>query len=286
MKKIYWILVIVILATSVSYAQNLFEGSVKWSVKMEYLNPSIAEKKKQEIATLISPESMNQLLDMEQRIQDPVVRKHLDSNGFMRMQMNRNIQMRKFMQQHLGEDFLTASSPKAIHVKMNKKNYFIQMEGGAPYLYENTLRDSTGRKFTINEAEKIYAELPEEAVDGVALKSKIVKTKKSEKILNYQCRKYSIETELYGKPVSQEVWVTRKVKPFSAKLLSDLNPGNKGTGIDFTRIKGTPLKMILTNEETIVTLVVTELKQEKVSSELFVVPAGYKVYQFRMPLRK
>jgi hypothetical protein len=287
MTNVFRVVVLSVLVVSSVQAQNYFEGSAKWTVKIEYTDPVVLERKKQEASRLSDPAAMNQIYEMEQRMQqDPVVKAHMDSNSFMRVQMKRNLAKRKFIQEHPNEDPLTLFSPKAIIVRAKNKNYFLQMEGGAPFMYENILYDSTGRKFSINAEDKVYAEYPFLETDSSALQSRIIKTKVSEKILTYKCKKYVVETVLNGKAIKQQVWVTKKVKPFHPLLLNDLNLGGGKTGIDFTKIKGTPLKMILTNEETNIILTVTELKQEKTDASLFAVPKGYKEYQMRTPLRK
>ena len=96
-------------------------------------------------------------------------------------------------------------------------------------------------------------------------------------ILGYECKKYKVETKLNGSPSTQYVWATDKYK-------IDIAPNNKvagaAGGILVEGINGIPLKIMASVMGMTSVLTATEMKEEKLSKNLFKIPKGYKEEAF------
>jgi hypothetical protein len=65
------------------------------------------------------------------------------------------------------------------------------------------------------------------------------------------------------------------LKSFNSKVFSELNIARSATGIDYSKLKGVPLKVVLTTELK-VTFTAVELKKEKINPVTFRIPKDFK----------
>jgi hypothetical protein len=274
MKKI--LILILSIAFIDSYAQTVFEGTMKWEVKAEYADKAKAEELKKNMEAMNSPENQKKLKDLEQQMKDPAFQAQLDNNPAMKMQMEQAMIMMQAMKQSPGIDPLSAMIPKSITIKTKEANYIVQMEGGiAPTLGDILYIKKTNTKYSINNNAKKYSVLPNKK-DSSSSKAKVTVTNEYEKIMDYKCRKYVIETTESGKKYTQQVWASKDVKDFDIKCFTDLKIGNNQSGIDFSKIEGVPLKMVITNETMIISLTALDLSKNVVDPALFIIPKDYK----------
>jgi hypothetical protein len=284
MKKISILILILSVSFINSYAQKAFEGTIKWAVKAEFADKAKAEELKKNIEAMNSPENQQKLKALEEQMKDPAFRAQLDANPAMKMQMEQGLAMMQALKQSPDLDPLSAMVPKNISIKTKDSNYIVQMEGGmAAAIGDILYLKKTNKKYSVNTSTKKYSVLPDKK-DSLSSKAKVTATNEYEKILEYKCRKYTVETIEKGKKYTQVVWASKEVKDFNINCFSDLKIGDNQSGIDFKKIEGVPLKMVITNEALIISLTTVELNKNAVDPSLFVIPKDYK--EVPLPLGK
>jgi hypothetical protein len=278
MEKFYKILLLLCFATT-GYSQTpaFFEGEMKWELKAQYADPSKAEKLKADLARMNSPEVMAKIKDYERNMKDSSFHASMEANPAMKNMMDQMLLMSKAMEENKGEDPLMSMLPKGIIIKTKDSNYVVQMEGGiSSTLGEILYLKKMDKKYLIKKDEKKYSEIPLALKDTTLKKSIITATDEYDKILNYKCRKYTVEYTKAGKKVTQSVWASKEFKDIYLAPFYDLKIEETRTGIDYSRIEGTPLKVVITNEQLIVTLTALEISKKPVDPSLFVLPKDFK----------
>ncbi|HVD99196.1 MAG TPA: hypothetical protein VNB90_13395 [Cytophagaceae bacterium] len=255
-------------------AQSKFEGRMVWIIQGGYIDSAQAKEIKKTLSQFNTTEGIQKLNQMEQQMSDPRFLKYMEENPGLKEQLEQTIRMIKTIQQHPEEDPMLIVMPKEMNMQMKDSMYYVKTEGGISPMIGDVLRDSTGKRYLVNVNEKIYSEYPV-TPDTAAPKAKITLTKEKQKIMNYDCKKYLIEVVLEGKKVTQEIWTTTKLKSFNSKVFSELNIARSATGIDYSKLKGVPLKVVLTTELK-VTFTAVELKKEKINPVTFHVPKDFK----------
>ncbi len=284
MKKISILILILAFRFLSSYAQTTFEGTMKWAVNAEFADKAKAEELKKNIEAMNSPENQQKLKSMEEQMKDPAFQAQLDANPTMKMQMEQGLAMMQALKQSPDLDPLSAMIPKNINIKTKDADYRVQMEGGMSAAIGDILYlKKPNKKYTLNTNTKRYSVLSSKK-DSLGSKAKVTATNEYEKILEYKCRKYTVETTEKGKKYTQVVWASNEVKDFNINCFSDLKIGDNQSGIDFSKIEGVPLKMVITNEALIISLTTIELTKTKVDPTLFVIPKDYK--EVPLPLGK
>ncbi|RAV98370.1 hypothetical protein DQQ10_23865 [Pseudochryseolinea flava] len=129
--------------------------------------------------------------------------------------------------------------------------------------------------YSINHDAKTFSVLPNGEKGAVEKDAKVTKTTETKKILNYNCSKYVIESEINGKKFSHIVWATNEIKNIDYKSFSKHRyQGSKV--FSFEKIDGVPLLMEINSKEGKMTMEAVQLKEQTLPAEEFVVPAAYK----------
>ncbi len=131
---------------------------------------------------------------------------------------------------------------------------------------------STRKMYILNPATQTYREqaIPDSA-QNQSSKVKIQKTKEKTKILGYSAEKYQAESQTEQGLVKIEVWTTGELPPPAT------DRGQGSILAQGVQAPGFPLKIVshVPNIDLKIAFVATQVKQEKLSEDLFRVPAGY-----------
>ncbi len=172
-----------------------------------------------------------------------------------------------------GAEMARSMMPDSYEYWVGKGNILFKMNGGlAQSMLGDILITADGNTYMIKHAEKVFYNLKSEESPQQP-QSKAEPQDETLSILGYDCKKYKVETEVNGASSTQYAWVTDK-------YMIDMSPKNKLTGaaggILIDGVKGIPLKINASVMGMTSTLTATELKEEKLSKNLFKLPKGYK----------
>ncbi|MDZ4844015.1 MAG: DUF4412 domain-containing protein [Chitinophagales bacterium] len=176
-----------------------------------------------------------------------------------------------------GAEMARSMMPDSYEYWVGKGSILFKMNGGfAQSMLGDILITADGNMYMIKRAEKIFYNLKSEATPQQP-QSKVELQDETLSILGYDCKKYKVETEVNGAPSTQYAWVTDKYK-------IDFAPQSKvagaAGGIWIDGVKGIPLKIRASVMGMNSVLTATELKEEKLSKSLFMIPKGYVEKEF------
>ena len=256
------------------YSQTTFEGTIKWALRIDYTDTALARTINQNMIKMLSPENIQKLKEMESKMKDSAYTSTIDPS--LKTQMEQAIMLMNTMEQNPDTSPINALLPKSISLKTKDSNYIFQIEGANSVYYRDILYLKKGnKKYSIQNKEKKYSLLLEQYKSTNTSNSIVTLTKEHEKILNHKCFKYTIETMVKGKKATHFVWATKDIKGVNQNCFFDINFWNDKTDIDFSKIEGVPLKMIIISEVTTVIYTATEVSKKAVEVSLLALPKGY-----------
>lgn len=243
------------LAISVCFAQN-FEGTIKWSVKSE----------------IIDPKMKAQMEEAQKKMSDPA------TQAQMKAMMEQNPQMKAQMEaaMKMQGGGMNSMMPTGFIIKTKNGNTLSIMEGGMMGGTETLYKRDKNETYLINAASKTYSRIAGGDHTGASTNTqvKVTKTSETQKILNYTCIKSVVTTTYDGMEVKQNIWATKEIKDFDLKGLSRQQVG-RGQSMFYENIEGVPLKMEMVTPQMKMEMVVTEIKKGSLPASAFEIPAGY-----------
>jgi hypothetical protein len=261
------LLIAFVLLTNFVLAQD-FEGTIKWSMKMDITDPKLKAQMEEVEKKMQDPATQAQMKKAMEQMNDPQFKKMMESNPQLKAQME---SMMKNMQ--AGGSMM----PTGMTLKTKAGNALTKMEGGPLAGTETLMLKDKSESYLINRESKTYTVLPHTGSAVATTKDPAVtvkKTTETQKILNYTCTKTIVTVTQSGQTITQNFWTTNEIKNLNFKNLSNQIGGGKQT-MYYKELDGVPLKMEMTMPQGTMVMQVTEIKKETLSSAEFQVPAGF-----------
>lgn len=265
------IVIACLLFACTGFAQSSFEGTIKWSIKMEVTDPAAKARMAEAEKKMNDPATQAKMKEMEKQMNDPQFKAMMDANPQMKAQMEKTLKMMQ------GGGGMNSMMPTAFTVRIKGNNSTTQMEGGMMGGMEVLNLTDKKQSYSIDRSNKTYSVLPQGSAEASKTNPevKITKTNETIKILNHTCTKTIVEMTQNGKTLKNFYWTTMEIKDLDLKSLSSQNVG-RNQYMFYKDIEGVPLKMEVTMPEGSMIMEVTEIKKESLSSSLFELPADFK----------
>lgn len=265
---------LLLLFAVIAKAQN-FEGTIRWSMKMEITDPAIKAKMEEARKQMSDPAMQAKMKEMQAKMNDPQMKAMMDANPQMKAQMENAM---KAMQS--GD--LNSMMPKGFTLKLKGQNTLTRMEGGPMALELLYLKDKD-QSYHLDRQAKTYSPVntnragqgPQSNPDN---KPKVTRTSETRTILNFNCTKYLVEIKEANRTINEIIWATTEIKDIDFASLSRQRVG-RGQSIFFEGMEGVPLRVEVAMSEGTTTMEVTEIKKETLSAADFVIPADFKETQ-------
>jgi len=162
-------------------------------------------------------------------------------------------------------------------LKVKGKDIITVINGGMMNGVEMWFMNNDTKIMRVMRPQKMFAVVPPEAIAAAAKSvevTKFVKTAETTKILRYTCVKYTGEMKQNGVTTNVSIWTTMEIKDEQKVLAHQPDPfanPKLPEGVD-----GVPLKIEKTNPKGTTVMEVTDVKLEKLSDDLFKLPADFK----------
>jgi len=258
-----------LLLTWTARAQN-FEGTIQWSMKYDVTDPAMKAKMAEAQQKQNDPAMQAKMQEMQAKMNDPQMKAMMDANPQMKAQMEAAMKMVQ------GGGDMNSMMPKGFTVKAKGKNLLTKVEGGMMAMEVLYLSDKN-QSYQLDRQNKTFSVLP--ASTGTSQSNdpqvKVTKTSETTKILNYLCTKYLVEVSEHGQPVTQVIWTTTDIKDFDLKSLSKQRVGGRHS-IYYDGMEGVPLRIEMKTPQANITMEVTDIKREPLSTSDFMIPADFK----------
>jgi hypothetical protein len=253
------------------FAQSTFEGTIKYSMKMEITDPAAKARMEDGQKKMNDPAAQAKMKEMEKQMNDPQFKAMMEANPQMKAQMEKTMKM-------MQGGNLNSMMPSAFIVKIKNNSSITQMEGGMMGGTEILNLTDKNQSYTLDRQNKTYTALPQGSNEAQKTNAevKVTKTNETAKILNYTCSKTIVEMTQNGKTMKNFYWTTTEIKDLDFKSLSRQRMGRGNQTMFYENIEGVPLKMEMTMPEGTMTMEVTEIKKESLSTSLFELPADFK----------
>jgi len=265
------ILIACLFFTYTCLAQSSFEGTIKYSMKMEVTDP-VAKKRMEETQTKLNdPATQAKMKEMEKQMNDPQFKAMMEANPQMKSQMEKAMKMAQ-------GGTMGSMMPSSFMVKLKGINSLTQMEGGVMGGMEILNLTEKNQSYSIDRSNKTFTVLQHQMAESSQTKPdvKVTKTNETTRVLNYLCTKTIVEITQNGKTMKNYYWTTTEIKGLDLTSLSKQQVGRGNQSMFYKDIEGVPLKMEMTMPEGSMMMEVTEIKKESLSDSLFEVPADYK----------
>lgn len=246
-----------------------FEGTIRWTMKMEISDPRMKAEMEQAKDQLNDPETQEAMKEMQEKMNSPEIKKMMESNPQMKAAMESAM---KSAARGGAPEGMDAMMPKGMTIKIKGENMVSIMEGGMEVLQ---VKDKPVTR--VNRAEKTYTPMPEPKGESMSNKVKVTKTSETAKILGYSCVKYVAEIKEQGATMKQSIWATTEIKDMNMKSLARQRIGQGGQSMFYDQIEGVPLRVESATPQGNMTMEATEIKREKLADSDFMIPADFKV---------
>src|SRR5260221_2363196 len=111
-----------LLCAGTAQSQN-FEGTIKWSMKMEITDPAMKAKMEEGMKKMNDRAMQAQMKEMQAKMNDPQMKAAMDANPQMKAQMENAMKMMA------GGD-MSSMMPKGFLIELKDGNAVSRMEGG------------------------------------------------------------------------------------------------------------------------------------------------------------
>jgi Domain of unknown function (DUF4412) len=262
------LLIVFVLLSNVLWAQD-FEGTIKWSMKMDITDPKLKAQMEEAEKKMQDPATQAQMKQAMERMNDPQFKKMMESNPQLKTQMEAMI---KNMQ--AGGSMM----PTGMTMKTKAGNALTKIEGGPMANMETLSLKDKNESYVIYHDSKTYSVLPHTG-SSVTTTSKepavtVKKTTETQKILNYTCTKTIVTVSENGHTVTQNFWTTTEIKNLDFRKFADQKVSGR-QAMYYKELDGVPLKVEMTMPQGTMTMQVTEIKKETLNASDFQVPAGF-----------
>ena len=250
-----------------------FEGTLKWSMKMEITDPALKAKMEESAKRMNDPANQAKMKEMQAKMNDPQMKAAMDANPQMKAQMENAMKMMA------GGD-MSSMMPKGFIIELKDGNALTKMEGGMMDFEVLYLKDKD-KSYHVDRKNKTFSVVDNTKSTSSAEKTppKVTKTSETAKVLNYTCTKYLVEYTEAGHTINQQIWSTTEIKDIDLKGMSKYKSGSRNQSIYFEGMEGVPLRSLMITPQGNITVEVTEIKRGGVSASDFEIPADFKETQ-------
>jgi len=263
MKKIFT--VVLVLAMSSAWAQT-FEGTIKWSMKMDITDPAMKAKMDASQQKMNDPAQQERMKKMQEQMNDPKMKAMMDANPAMKAQMENMMKM----QQGGGDP--SAFMPKGMIMRIKDGNSLVTMDGG---MMAGDFLHTKDKSVRLDRQAKTYSVLPTGEMPGQNRpKPTVAKTSETMKILGYNCTKYVSTMTEGDRVVTSNIWTTTDIKDIDIKAMARQRMG-RGQSMYSENMEGVPLRVESSTKEGNMIMEVTEIKRESLNAADFTIPADY-----------
>lgn len=266
--KIRLLIAFVLLATF-AVAQD-FEGTMRWSMKMDITDPALKAQMEEAEKKMKDPATQAQMKQAMEQMNNPEFKKMMDANPQLKAQM-------EAMMKNMQSGNVNTMMPTGMTLKTKGGNVLSAIEGGMMAGMETLFLKSKNESYLINREAKTYSVLPKgEAPSSIPDPSVTVKkTTETQKILNYTCTKTLVTVSDGTHTVNQVFWTTTELKGIDFKSLSNQSVGKGKEAMYYKDLEGVPLKMEMTMPQGTMTMQVTEIKKQSLPASDFQIPSGF-----------
>jgi hypothetical protein len=261
-----------LLFATTAQAQS-FEGTIKWSMKMEITDPAMKAKMEEGKQKMNDPGMQAKIREMQAKMNDPQMKAAMDANPQMKAQMENTMKMMA------GGD-MSSMMPKGFLIELKDGNAITKMEGGPMGNMEVLYLKDKDMSYRLDRQNKTYSVLDagKGSQEPTSTPPKVTKTSETTKILNYTCTKYLVEYTEGGHTLNQSIWTTTDIKDIDLKSMSK-NKMGRGHSIYFEGLDGVPLRSEMVTPQGNMSMECTEIKRGGLSASDFIIPPDFKENQ-------
>jgi GLPGLI family protein len=260
------LLIAFVLLASFAAAQD-FEGTIRWSMKMDITDPKLKAQMEEAEKKMKDPATQAQMKQMMEQMNSPEMKKMMESNPQMKAQMEAALKMMQG-----GGSMM----PTGMTIKTKTGNALMKIEGG-PMPMETLVLKDKNESYLINHEAKTYSVLPKNESSPSTHDPAVTvkKTSETQKILNYNCTKSIVTVTEGGQTITQTFWTTNEIKGLDFKSMANQNMGKGKEAMYYKDLEGVPLKVEMTIPQGTMVMQVIEIKKESLSNSDFQLPAGF-----------
>ncbi|MBX7125513.1 MAG: DUF4412 domain-containing protein [Cyclobacteriaceae bacterium] len=261
MKKLF--LALFSLVTSGLSAQS-FEGTIQWSMTMEYADPAMKAKMENAQRRMQDPAMQAKMKEMQQRMNDPQMKAIMESNPQMKAQME------KAMTGDVGNVL-----PTGMKMKVKGASTITTMEGGMSLKDEVLFIHDKDLIVMLDRTAKTYRTLSSGNTPRGSNAVKVTKTAETMKVLNFNCTKYVAEVTEKNSKITQTFWTTQEIKDINFQSFAKQRMSQGGSMYP-EGLEGVPLRIEMQTQEGRMIMEVTSIKRETHDALLFTLPPDYR----------
>jgi hypothetical protein len=258
---------VLVLATVPASAQS-FEGTIKWSMKMEITDPAMKAQMADAQQKMNDPAMQAKMKEMQEKMKDPKFKAMMESNP----------QMKAMTERMMGGCYMMSNMiPRGMTIKIKGENSLMTMDGG---MMSGDFLHTKDKSVKLNREEKTYWVMPSGEGNATANQPQptVTKTSETTKILGYSCTKYVVTISEQGQTVTTNMWTTNEIKDVDLKAMAKQRMG-RGQSMFYSQVEGVPLRIESGTPQGQMIMEVTEFKRESLNAADFTIPADYKETQ-------
>lgn len=265
--KIRLFLFVFLFSTAVC-AQD-FEGTIKWSLKMNFTDPKVKAQMEEAERKMKDPATQAKMKEAMERMNNPEMKKMMESNPQLKAQMEA---MMKSMQ-----GGINSMMPSGMTMKAKNGSVLSQVDGGVMAGMETLHQKGKNETYFINRESKTYSSIAYDESKSVTQDQRVTvnKTTETQKILTYTCTKYLVTVTEGEHTINQIFWTTTELKGIDFKSMGDQKMGKSSQAMYYKDMAGVPLKMEMTMPQGTMVMEVTEIKKQTLPASDFEIPADF-----------
>jgi len=250
-----------------------FEGTIRWSMKMEITDPAAKAKMEEGMKKMNDPAMQAKIKEMQAKMNDPQMKAAMDANPQMKAQMENAMKMMA------GGD-MSSMMPKGFLLELKDGNALSRIEGGPMGNWEVLYLKDKDQSYRLDRQNKTYSVMSTGKDNDKAgtTPTKVTKTSETMKILNYTCTKYLVEYAEGNHTFNQSIWTTTDIKDIDLKGMAKHKTG-RGQSFYFEGMDGVPLRSELVSPQGIMSMEVAEIKRGSLNASDFILPSDFKETQ-------
>lgn len=264
------LLVALLLFVNFVQAQD-FEGTIKWSMKMNITDPKMKAQMEEAERKMKDPATQAQMKQAMEKMNDPQFKKLMESNPQLKAQM-------ESMMKNMQGGNVNSMMPSGMILKTKNGHTLSMLEGGIMGGTETLHQKGKDETYLINRESKTYAVIQHNADSETSAHNPdvtVTKTAETQKILNYTCTKSTVTLTENGHTITQVFWTTNELKGIDFKSMGDQQMGKGKQSMYYKDLEGVPLKMEMTMPQGTMVMEVLEIKKQTLPASDFEIPAGF-----------
>ena len=264
------LLIAFVLLTNLVWAQD-FEGTIKWSMKMDITDPKVKAQMAEAEAKMKDPATQAKMKEEMEKMNSPEMKKMMESNPQLKAQMEAIVK-------NMQGGSINSLMPTGMILKTKNGNALSKVEGGVVGGMETLYQKGKNESYMINRESKTYSVVPHNESTATSTheqKVTVKKTTETQKILNYTCTKNIVTVTEGDHTINQIFWTTNELKGIDFKSISDQKSGKGRQAMYYKDLDGVPLKVEMTMPQGTMVMQVTEIKKETLPASDFEIPAGF-----------